>query len=121
MTQLCSLQYILDYEEDGVFQKDIEAFLRIRRSSVSSLLNKMERGGLLFRTPVLEDARLKQLHLTEKGRTLAAEIEGFHAHMEQYVKSILTEEEVVALNAILQKITDSMDGLMEAMQNLPPK
>lgn len=116
---MCTLQYISEHEVAAVYQKDIESFLRIRRSSVSSLLKKLETGGLLMRVPVPEDARLKRLFLTEQGRSLVEEIEGLHARIEQYISSILTQEEVESLNSILEKIARGMDGLEEVMQGKP--
>ncbi|EET85497.1 transcriptional regulator, MarR family [Clostridium carboxidivorans P7] len=50
-----------------VFQKDIEEVFDIRRSSVTSVLQLMEKNGYVERVSVSEDARLKKIILTKKG------------------------------------------------------
>lgn len=69
VSQLSTLGY-LSIMRDGedVYQRDIETFFKLRRSTVSSLLNTLERKGLLRREPVPHDARLKKLVLTEAWR-----------------------------------------------------
>lgn len=61
----------------AVFQRDLEREFQIRRSSVTGLLQTMEKNGLIVREAVDHDARLKKLTLTERGielfeRTAAA-------------------------------------------------
>ena len=111
MSQMWTLQYICDYEEEGIFQKDIESFLKIRRSSVSSLLRKLEKSGLLLRVPVPEDARLKRLLLTPEGRELCHEVEKINEQIAQNLTKILSEEEMNTFTSILKKIEVNMDAL----------
>jgi DNA-binding MarR family transcriptional regulator len=111
MTQLWTIQYIYENEKEGVYQKDIENFLRIRRSSVSSLLGKMEKGGLLLRVPVPEDARLKRLILTPEGREHYQTIEKINQRIEDYLVRTLTQEEREFLGSILKKIAENLSTL----------
>ena len=50
-----------------VFQRDIEEEFDIRRSSVTNVLQILEKNGYVSRESVESDARLKKLVLTEKG------------------------------------------------------
>lgn len=52
--------------QHAVFQRDIEAAFGIRRSTVTGILQLMEKNGFLRREPVNYDARLKKLVLTPK-------------------------------------------------------
>ena len=56
-----------------VYQRDIEQWFNIRRSSVTALLQGMEQDGFITRCAVEKDARLKRLVATEKGRACHAE------------------------------------------------
>ena len=56
-------------EGSAVYQRDIEERFRIRPPSVTALLKAMEQDGFVVRTSAAQDARLKSLALTEKGRT----------------------------------------------------
>ena len=55
-------------EGKTVYQRDIEDHFRIRPPSVTALLKAMEQDGFIVRTSAAQDARLKSLALTEKGR-----------------------------------------------------
>ena len=109
-TQMAAISYIFDHEADGVFQKDIESFLRIRRSSVSTLLNNLEKSGLIARIPVPEDARLKQVTLTDEGRVTCRVIEEFNVEIEQFMKRVLTAREMESLARILEKLMSHIDS-----------
>lgn len=58
--------YLADHQGQDIFQKDIEDYFTITRSTASKVLSLMERKGLIRRQAVLQDARLKKIVLTEK-------------------------------------------------------
>ena len=49
------------------FQKDIEQRFAVGRSTVTNLIQLMEKKGFVKRESVKQDARLKKVILTEKG------------------------------------------------------
>lgn len=51
---------------DPSYQKDIEEFLKIRRSTATEILNVLERNQYIVRVRSTQDARLKEIHLSEK-------------------------------------------------------
>ncbi|MBR5430553.1 MAG: winged helix-turn-helix transcriptional regulator [Firmicutes bacterium] len=62
---------ILSYlyrQEGDVFQRDIEAYFSMPRSTVSGLMKELELSGLIRRCQVESDSRLKRLVLTDQGR-----------------------------------------------------
>ncbi|MBC3795441.1 MarR family winged helix-turn-helix transcriptional regulator [Acetobacterium tundrae] len=63
-----------------VFQKDIEEKLQIRRSSVTGILQLMEKKGLISRESVPYDARLKKIGITKEAKKL-----GDHLHENIYI------------------------------------
>ncbi|MDO7205446.1 helix-turn-helix domain-containing protein [Paraclostridium bifermentans] len=46
--------------DKDVFQKDLESVFDLKRSSISLMLNNMEKSGLIERMLVKEDGRLKK-------------------------------------------------------------
>lgn len=82
-------------EEQGksVFQRDIEEVFRIKRSSVSSVLQTLEKKGLIIRESVPGDARMKKLVLTEEARKLQSCTYQTLSEMEQAMRSLFTKEE----------------------------
>lgn len=76
-------------ENDNVYQKDIENAFELHRSSVSLMLNNMERQGLIKRLSVPDDARLKKIVLTKKAIDLQEKIEkSIHEVDERITKNI---------------------------------
>lgn len=69
------LHYIIvESRHRDIFQKDLEEFLEIKGSSVTSLINNLERNGYLRRENLESDGRYKKLVLTEKTREIQDDI-----------------------------------------------
>ena len=63
--QFAIVSYIAkESAERDVFQKDLEQKFDIRKSTVTGILNTMERDGLLLRETVPYDASLRKMILT---------------------------------------------------------
>ena len=76
----------------------------VTRSTVTNILQLMERKGYITRQSVEQDARLKQLVLTEKGRQFHEDtMRAFH-QTDEYVAGLLTEEENTELLRLLNKL-----------------
>ena len=58
--------HLYRHREEQVFQRDIEREFSITRSTVTNILQLMERKGYIERRSVPQDARLKKLVLTEE-------------------------------------------------------
>lgn len=59
------IHYIIS-KKDLVYQKDIENFLHLRRSTVSGILKTMEKKGFIIREASVSDARSKKIIPTKK-------------------------------------------------------
>ena len=76
-----------------VFQREIEEVFRIKRSSVTSVLQTLEKKGLIIRESISEDARLKKLVLTEKAKKMQIDTYQALGDMEKQMRSLFTEDE----------------------------
>ena len=98
------IEYLYRHRDEPVFQRDIEREFSITRSTVTNILQLMERKGYITRQSVEQDARLKQLVLTEKGRQFHEDtMRAFH-QTDEYVAGLLTEEENTELLRLLNKL-----------------
>ena len=61
------LKYLYDNRDKEVYQRDIEKQFSIGRSTVTTIIQLMEKRDLICRQSVEHDARLKRVMLTEKG------------------------------------------------------
>ena len=102
------IEYLYRHRDAAVFQRDIEREFSITRSTVTNILQLMERKGYIERRCVPQDARLKQLVLTEEGiRFHENTIRSFH-QTDDYVAGLLTEEENAELLRLLNKLRDAL-------------
>ena len=102
------IEYLYRHRDAAVFQRDIEREFSITRSTVTNILQLMERKGYIQRQSVPQDARLKQLVLTEEGvRFHENTILSFH-QTDDYVAGLLTEEENAELLRLLNKLRDAL-------------
>jgi len=92
-----------------IFQKDIEAEFNIRRSSVTSVLKLMEKNGLIERVSVSEDARLKKIILTEKGREVDKHVHNFIDDMENELKDEFTDIELDMFMDLVNRLSKKID------------
>ena len=102
------MEYLYRHSETPVFQRDIEREFSITRSTVTNILQLMEKKGYIERRSVPRDARLKQLILTEQGvqfheKTLLS----FH-QTEECVNALLSAEEQAELLRLLNKLRDGL-------------
>ena len=104
-TQGRVLQYIWEESEKReVFQKDIEDEFDIRRSSVTQIIQLLERDGLIVRESVQRDARLKKLVLTEKAIEIQKVMNGKVRELEAEMQKDMSPEEKELFLTILCKI-----------------
>ncbi len=98
------LLHLAHNSDRDIFQKDLEEVFSVRRSTMSSILQRMEEKGLLTRSAVDYDARLKKIELTEKGRTLNRQMEASIDDMEEKLIRGLSDEETQTLLTLLHKV-----------------
>ena len=102
------IEYLYRHRDKAVFQRDIEREFSITRSTVTNILQLMERKGYIRRQSVPQDARLKKLVLTKEGsRFHEKTMLSFH-QTDDYVASLLTEEENAELLRLLNKLREAL-------------
>ena len=102
------LKYLYDNKEKEVYQKDIEKNFHIGRSTVTSIIQIMEKKGYISRTSVENDARLKRVILMPKGEEVHKSINDAIMEANRKVIEGITEEEVETLHQILKKIRENL-------------
>lgn len=88
-----------------IFQKDIEEQFDIRRSSVTSALQLMEKKGYIRRISVSEDARLKKILLTEKGEEIQKNVYECILKVEKSLRDELSNNEVKTLINLVERLS----------------
>lgn len=70
LTQMEIIDYILQNENKDVFQRELEQVLKLRRATVSGVLQTMEKNNLIIRVQSNEDSRAKKIILNEETRKI---------------------------------------------------
>ena len=104
------LLHLAHNHDRDIFQKDLEEVFMVRRSTMSAVLLRMEEKGLLKRTSVEHDARLKKITLTERGMQLYQEMEHSIDNMEGRMISGLSSEEEATLLSLLEKVRTNLEN-----------
>lgn len=106
--QMSVIDFLTLFKDQEIFQKDIEHEFNIRRSTASTLLKRMEDKGLLRRVESSNDARQKQVILTNLAIKYEDNIQKFMIETQQKIHSFLSDEEYAALESSLDKIIKNM-------------
>lgn len=102
------IRYLYERQEEKVFQKDIEKFFSIGRSTVTNIIQLMEKNGYIARESVPGDARLKKVRLTEKGITRHEMLEELITRLDGELVRGITEEEMDTFYKVMNKIRGNL-------------
>jgi len=99
--------FVLGYlvQHPGSIQRDIADISRTSAASVSSLLQGLERRGLVERRTEAGDERRKRVYATPSGAELIAGFEAAMAAADETILAPLDAAERAALQDLLTKIT----------------
>lgn len=96
--------YLAENAGRDVFQKDIEQKFSIGRSTVTTIIQLMEKKGYVERESVTYDARLKKVSLTVKGKETHDKMECLARLLDQQFIDDISEEEMKVFLAVMNKI-----------------
>ena len=102
------LRYIEEHENELVTQKDIELAFGITRSTASTVLSLMEKKELITREVLKEDNRVKKVLITEKGKSVNADIRKEIDDFEKTLISGLNEEEINQFLYYINKLKNNL-------------
>lgn len=100
--------YLVDNQNRDIFQKDIEKEFSIRRPTATSMLQKMERHGIITRVSVPGDARLKKIVVSEEVQAKTKEMNKHGKKLEEAITKGLTDEEIKTFIEIAEKIKNNL-------------
>ena len=109
--------YLGLHRDQDIFQRDIESAFSITRSTASKTLTLMEENGLIRRSGVSGDARLKKIEPTDKALGMLSRFDEQMIRCERLLCTGLTEEERATLTALLQKL---QGNVAPSRKGVPP-
>jgi len=99
--------FVLGYlaQNPGAIQRDIAEVSRTSAASVSSLLQGLERRGLVERRSDVENERVKRVYATPEGTALIAGFATAMTAADETILAPLNDAERATLHALLSKVT----------------
>lgn len=103
------LRYLYENRGKEVFQKDIEKTFSIGRSTVTNLIQILEKKEYIRREAVERDARLKRVSLTEKGIKNNEMIKQMFDRMNKVLEKDVSREELEIFFQVCDKIHANLE------------
>jgi DNA-binding MarR family transcriptional regulator len=114
-SQWAILRHLHRAEEDsqsGLRLTDLSDRLLVRPPSVTGVVDRLERAGLVAREGSPTDLRAKQVMLTERGRELIDRVLAVHGAQIETVLGGLTTTEVSELHRLLVRFREHLEKLL---------
>ncbi len=89
---------------EDVYQKDLEFCIKVNKSTISEMLDNMEKNDLIKRVPSKLDSRKKIIVLTPRGREVDSKVSDTIKNYDKSLKEKLTQEELEQFFKIINKL-----------------
>jgi DNA-binding MarR family transcriptional regulator len=94
--------------DEGLAQAQLSEMMLVNRANITSLIDRMEKAGLVARTSAPTDRRYNIIVLTSYGKKLLSRIEPLYAKEVQRIMDVLLENEQKRLIGMLEKIRSNI-------------
>jgi len=97
-----------NFSNRAVNRKFLQEKMGLNGSSVTSLLNSLEKKGYIIRSTNKEDSRALMIKVTPKGEKIVKEVTTYLHNTEEAMISEMTENEVAMFRRLLKKSYDKI-------------
>ena len=109
-TQAHVLIYLYKNRKNIINQRDIEREFELTNPTVNGILKRLENKGFIKRVVSLNDARNKEIMITDKSISLIAEMKKKAKNMENKMTLGITKEELDTFYQVIKKISNNVQG-----------
>tara|TARA_Y100001968_G_scaffold4706_1_gene4189 strand:- start:5 stop:457 length:453 start_codon:yes stop_codon:yes gene_type:complete len=99
------------WKNDGISQKDIAEYCGKDKTSVTKIIDTLEKKNLVVRVTDQLDHRVKRVVLSQKGRELFLSALPVMAQTRDELRSGISDKEIEALKSILNKIYKNLNDI----------
>ena len=99
------------WKNDGISQKDIAEFSGKDKTSVTKIIDTLQKKNLVVRVTDQLDHRVKRVVLSQKGRELFLSALPVMAQTRDELRSGISDKEIEALKSILNKIYKNLNDI----------
>tara|TARA_B100000424_G_scaffold232373_1_gene195108 strand:- start:1345 stop:1797 length:453 start_codon:yes stop_codon:yes gene_type:complete len=99
------------WKHDGISQKDIAEYCGKDKTSITKIIDTLEKKNLVVRVTDQLDHRVKRVVLSQKGRQLFLSALPVMAQTRDELRSGISDKEIEALKTILNKIYKNLNDI----------
>lgn len=103
--------FLKNNQDRDIFQRDVEKTFSIRRSTATTILQGMEKNGLIIRRPTEYDSRLKKIILTEKAKQMCDTFESDCDVIDSVILKGFSEAETKQLDEFLNRLAENLSEI----------
>jgi DNA-binding MarR family transcriptional regulator len=97
------------WRQDGLTQSQMVERMCVQPPTVSKMIDRLEKAGLVERRPDTEDSRISRVYLTEQGRKSQAAVRDIWVSIEQQITGGLSIEERIVLRRLLLQVHENLN------------
>ncbi|MEV4194109.1 MarR family winged helix-turn-helix transcriptional regulator [Streptomyces toxytricini] len=101
------------YAADGQTQSELARRTGVEQPTMAVNLRRMERDGLITRTPDPADARRALVHLTDRARTIQTDVQALRSGIDAEALTGFTHEEHTQLSNLLDRLVNNLQHLTD--------
>lgn len=105
------------YRKNGQSQKELASKMGIKPSTLTVMIKRMEKSGLVSRKQDDSDQRVSRIFITEEGIELCKKVAVVHRQIEEESYLNFTMEEKILLKRLLMQVRDNLQKLCEDEEN----
>ena len=108
LTQIQIIEYLIEHEDQEVYQRDLENILNLRRATVSGVLQTMEKNNLIERKEYQQDARVKKIILNNNTKELYFYHQKRIKKLEEAILKDISKKEQEIFSVVLEKMKNNI-------------
>ncbi len=108
-TQIQIMGYIIEHENEEIYQKDLERVLGLRRATVSGVLQTMEKYNLIERITDSQDTRTKKIILKKEAKMKFLQHKNELDNIEKIALKDISEDEIKVFCEIIKKMKNNIE------------
>jgi len=103
------LLFLFSAPKKEINQRDIEAHLKLKNPTITGILKRMEKKGIIQCVVNSTDKRCKNVYLTPKAAVVEKILQENRTYLDNLVVKGLSKEEIHTLRVLLHKVLENIN------------
>lgn len=107
------------YKKNGQSQKELADKIGIKPATITVMIKRMEKTGLVERKQDEKDQRVSRIFITDKGIKVCKKVIIMSKQLEKECTANLTNEEVIIMRRLLMQVRDNLTAVCKKDNIMP--